>query len=165
MFEELKSLLPNQIAKKLCDNEGTLIIDKNKPSFCDCEILDYRDPFPDLRQILKVKWVKEWKNFTNNVKHITYKSDNGDKLIVYKDIDDQDLRYLMLITSDFYLIVVEYEGHPGIDSNLFNYGNSDGSGPDLLNDTSTNEAEFRDGNFAIMTLLQYYYEFLCDTYH
>lgn len=159
MFEALKLLSPNKICKTLLANSGILIDNENKKSYKNDEILDIDDPYPKLKQLLKIEWNNTYITYNDyDVKYSIFNNNMNDKLICYKS---DDIQYIILITSNLYIVLSSIYYNPKLDSNIFNYKNDDMLGYNLIEYCDDDEI-FINNDYTLQKLLKCYYSFLCN---
>lgn len=148
---------------------------KGRKEFCDDEIKGYKDPVA--KKLLNNKWRKQFDKWNKTETNITKGSENSDiqkikavlfecdnnKLMVidaeYKELPD-NICIFVLITDVLFVVVGVIGAHPMVETNNMTYGNSDGSGPEIIKDEY-----FEDGDEALDALIYWYFEFTADKYH
>jgi hypothetical protein len=136
---------------------------KTQKKYIDNEVRKFKDPI-----ILKLP--SEWKIVEKQYKKInktTYKSvayKSGSDLLMAIDCEyrhyQDDAQMLIYITKDYFVIVGVVSCHPFVETPYISYGNSDGSGPNILLYHKKNV--FNNPKYIAFNLEKYYNSFIKD---
>ena len=149
------------------DGDYDILNFPNRKYFVDNEILDYKNT-ADLNKINDYDW-KLSKSIYKELSKLKYTMNkfvvNNNILIAIRinqayteEYDDDCDEIIGLFTPDYNIIISNIMGHPKIETNDFIYCNSDGSGPDIIDDIN-------DAKQLSNHLIKYYHEFINDNYH
>ena len=95
------------------------------------------------------------------IKNVICFSNENEALIYLKyDHGYDDCEFIGYIKNDFFLLMPMHCGHPEIVTNNFLYSNSDGSGPDIFNDS-----EILTSHKMIDRIKELFCEFTSNMYH
>lgn len=141
------------------------IFEYERPSLCDDDIKEFKNPIEKLEDILNYQWeqtdstVNEKLNFESS----SFSSKEGINLIAVKNLNRDSLdegQALLVLRPKDYIFIACTGGHPCIETPFFEYFNSDGSGP-ILFDTE----DIKKPKTLAKHMVKYYGRFLEDYYH
>lgn len=155
---------------KIIDSDGSYdLLNELYPYrqyFDDNEILDFKDKIDD--KITEYNWCLSKSLFkeTSSFKFILNKFIYNDSILISiiitrlypESIDDDYDQIIGLFTNDNIIILGVLMGHPKIETNDIVYNNSDGSGPDIIDDINNPHSLSKN-------LVKYYNAFLKDEFH